>query len=136
MPTISRLLRSVTLLLALLSAVVLGNEREAACEMHGLGAMRAPAPRATTHHSAGHATASAPSGGHDHHGTRGQACCCIDDCSPAVVVASAPTTPTLLVAFVAAQPRRIFDERSAQAAPPEPDRLLPFANGPPAGRLL
>jgi len=135
MSTVARLSRSVMLLLALLSSVVLGNEREAACEMHGLGAMRAPAATAVAHHDAGHAAASR-SGGHEHHGAHGQACCCIDDCSPAVVVASAPTTPTLLVAFVAAQPRRIFDERSAQAAPPEPDRLLPFANGPPAGRLL
>ena len=136
MSTVARLTRSDNHLLALLSAVVLGNEREVACEMHGLGGMRAPAAAAVTHHGAGHATASAPSGGHEHQGAHDQDCCCIDDCSPAVVVASAPVTPTLLVAFVAAQPRRIFDERSAQTAPPEPDRLLPFANGPPAGRLL
>ena len=136
MPTLSRLLRSVTLLLALLSAVVLGNEREAACEMHGLGGMRAPTAGSVAHHGAGHATASAPRGDHEHQGAHDQACCCIDDCSPVVVAVSAPVTPTLLVAFVAAQPRRIFDEGSAQIAPPEPDRLLPFANGPPAGRLL
>ena len=133
MPAISRLLRSAALLLALLSAVVLGNAREAACEMHGLGAMRAPAS-AGGHHDAGHASpATTPAG---HHHAAGQKCCCIDECAPSVAVATAPATPTLLVALVDAQPRRIFDERSAQTAPPEPDRLLPFANGPPAGRLL
>jgi hypothetical protein len=129
----ARLLRSATLLLALLSAVVLGNAREAACEMHGLGAMRVPAA-AGVHHGSDHAAPATAPAGHQHGG--GQQCCCIDECSPIVTVASAPVMPTLLVAFVAAQPRRIFDERSAQAAPPEPDRLLPFANGPPAGRLL
>lgn len=133
MSTAARLLRSVSLLLALLSVVVLGNAREAACEMHGLGAMR-PQLAVVAHHGTEHAApASAPS---SHHHDGGQTCCCIDECSAAVAVASAPVMPTLLVAFIAAQPRRIFDERSAQAAPPEPDRLLPFANGPPAGRLL
>jgi len=134
MPTLSRLLRSVTLLLALLSGVVLGNAREAACEMHGLGAMPTHAA-VDAHHGDDHA-APARTSGHGHQSSGGQECCCIDDCSPVVVAVSAPVTPTLLVAIVAAQPRRIFDERSAQTAPPEPDRLLPFANGPPAGRLL
>jgi hypothetical protein len=128
-----RLLRSAALLLALLSAVVLGNAREAACEMHGLGAMRMPA-EAGVHHGSGHgAPATTPAG---HHHAAGHECCCIDECAPSVAVATTPATPTLLVALVAAQPRRIFDERSAQTEPPEPDRLLPFANGPPAGRLL
>jgi len=131
MSTIARAFRSASLLLALLSAVVLGSASESACEMHGLGAMHASGP-AVAHHGASHSTQS----GHQHHGTTGQECCCIGDCSATVAVASAPVTPTLLVASVAAKPRRIFDERSAQTAPPEPDRLLPFANGPPAGRLL
>jgi hypothetical protein len=134
MPTIARLSRAAALLLALLSVVVLGNAREAACEMHGLGGMRAPS-EAVVHHGSDHASpATTPPAGHHHAG--GQECCCIDECSPSIAVATAPVTPTLLVAFVAAQPRRVFDERSAQTAPPEPDRLLPFANGPPAGRLL
>jgi hypothetical protein len=100
--------------------------------MHGLGAMSAP-DAAAAHHGASHAPVT---GDHGHQDADGQACCCIDDCSAAVAVASAPVMPTLLVAFAAAQPRRLFDERSAQTAPPEPDRLLPFANGPPSGRLL
>ena len=112
---------------------MLGNAREAACEMHGLGAMRTSTSVAS-HHAAGHSVA--PSSGHQHEGTDAHSCCCIDECSAAVTVATAPTTPTLIVALVAAQPRRVFDERSAQTAPPEPERLLPFANGPPAGRLL
>lgn len=143
MRTPSRLLRSATLLLALLSVVVLGSARDAACEMHGLGDM---ASHAVAGHHGGDRSApmDAPAGTslHRHGGTDGDTpddagtCCCIGTCSAAVTVARAPVTPTLLVAFVAAQPRRVFDARSAQAAPSEPDRLLPFANGPPAGRLL
>jgi len=132
MSTASRFLRSVPLLFALLSAVVLGNAREVACQMHGLGAMSAPAA-AAAHHGANHAPAT---GGHRHQDASGKDCCCIDECSSTVAVATTPITPTLLVAFVAAQPRRTFDERSAQSAPPAPDRLLPFANGPPAGLLV
>ena len=133
MSIVPRLVRSASLLLALLSAVVLGNARESACEMHGLGALTTQAT-VVAHHGADHPMPDSAPPSHHHDG--GQQCCCIGECSAAVAVASAPVMPTLLVAYVAAQPRRIFDERSAQTTPPEPDRLLPFANGPPAGRLL
>jgi hypothetical protein len=133
MSIVARLVRSASLLLALLSAVVLGNVRESECEMHGLGTRHTQAA-AVAHHGADHSMPDSAPPSHHHDG--GQQCCCIGECSAAVAVASAPAMPTLLVAYVAAQPRRIFDERSAQTAPPEPDRLLPFANGPPAGRLL
>ena len=140
MHTPTRLLRSAALFLALLSAVVFGNVQEAACEMHGLGAMTSHA--VAGHHAGARTDATDAAGAHRHGGSdggeRGDAgsCCCIGACTAAVTVAGAPTAPTLLVAFVAAEPSRVFDARSAQAAPPEPDRLLPFANGPPAGRLL
>ncbi|MEO8562351.1 MAG: hypothetical protein ABI601_09775 [bacterium] len=135
MPTASRLLRSVSLLLALLSAVVLGNAREVACVKHGLGAM--PAHSAAGHHASHGATRRAePASGHQHGESEGQDCCCIDDCSTVVTIASAAVTPTLLVAYVSAQPRRVFDDSSAPIAPSEADRLLPFANGPPAERLI
>src|SRR3982751_6336451 len=98
----SRLVRSASLLLALLSAVVLGNARESACEMHGLGALTTQS-MAVAHHGADHSMPDSAPASHHHDG--GQQCCCIGECSAAVTVASAPVMPTLLVAFVDAQPR-------------------------------
>ena len=93
------------------------------------------------------ATVGAAAGGMKHHapaahhgGGRQDAdgchCTCIDDCSAAVAQRTAPTAPTLRVALVAAVPSRPLDIEPARPTNPEPDRLLPFANGPPATALL
>jgi hypothetical protein len=125
----------VLVLLALLSQVGFGNAQSLACDMHGMGAMvgdRATdgaAPAGMTHHQPG-----------AHHGGGNQDaggchCTCIGDCSAAVALPTAPSAPTLRVALVAAAPSRPLDIEPARPTSPEPDRLLPFANGPPATAL-
>ena len=127
-------LRGVLVLLALLSQVGFGNAQSLECSMHGLGAMQT-----------GHAsTSSAPTAMHhaathqSHSGTDTDAChcTCIGDCSAAISLPAAPIAATLRVALVVAQPRRSLDAAPARPALPEPERLLPFANGPPATALL
>ncbi len=128
--------RGVLVLLALLSQVGFGNAQSLACDMHGLGAMQ------SGHASAGAAAASTPMqhsaahGSDSHTGTAACHCTCIGDCSAAVSLPAAPTATTLRVALVIAQPRRSLDAAPARPALPEPERLLPFANGPPATALL
>jgi hypothetical protein len=127
-------LRGVLVLLALLSQVGFGNAQSLQCSMHGLGAMQtehasaASAPTAM-HHSATHES---------HNGTDSDAChcTCIGDCSAAISLPAAPMAATLRVALVIAQPRRSLDAAPARPALPEPERLLPFGNGPPATTLL
>ena len=46
-----------------------------------------------------------------------------------------PASVTLRVTLVDAEPRLPLDREPLQAPPVEPDRLLPFANGPPASAL-
>ena len=127
-------LRCLNVLLALLSQVGFGNAQSLQCDMHGLGAMQ------TGHASAASApTAMQHSATHESHsGTDTDAChcTCIDDCSAAVSLPAAPIAATLRVALVVAQPRRSLDAAPARPALPEPERLLPFANGPPATALL
>jgi hypothetical protein len=127
-------LRGVLVLLALLSQVGFGNAQSLQCGMHGLGAMQtghagaASAPTAMQH-SATHQS---------HSGTDSDAChcTCIGDCSAAISLPAAPIAATLRVALVVAQPRRSLDAAPARPALPEPERLLPFGNGPPATALL
>lgn len=125
-------LRGVLVLLALLSQVGFGSAESFRCSMHGVGAaMSHDVPAgAMMHHPAA-----------AHHGdsdkdAAGCHCSCIGDCSAAVVLPTAPGTATLRIAPVAAAPRRPLDTAAAQPTRPEPDRLLPFANGPPATALL
>jgi hypothetical protein len=127
-------LRGVLVLLALLSQVGFGNAQSLRCDMHGLGAMVGDGSAhamtgGMTHHQAA-----------THHGGRdtsahGCDCTCIGDCSAAVALPTAPTVATLRVAFVAAVPSRPLDIEPARPTSPEPDRLLPFANGPPRTAL-
>jgi len=120
----------VLVLLALLSQVGFGNAESLRCDMHGLGAVAnsgATAGAAGHHHTAGHHSDSHSDGCH---------CSCIGDCSAAVPLPTTPSAPTLRVALVLAQPSRPLDTAAAQPTRPEPDRLLPFANGPPATALL
>lgn len=120
-------------LLALLSQVGFGNAQSLRCDMHGMGALVA-------------ASKDAPAGGMMHHqpashhdngskGTDGCHCICIGDCSAAVALPTAPTAPTVRIALRAAAPSRPLDIEPARPTSPEPDRLLPFANGPPATAL-
>jgi hypothetical protein len=129
-------LRGVLVLLALLSQAGFGNAQSLQCDMHGLGAMRserttagATADPSVMQHQAAH-----------HHesdtGTGACHCTCIGDCSAAVSLPAAPIASTLRVALVVAQPDRALDVAPTRPALPEPDGLLPFANGPPAAALL
>jgi hypothetical protein len=131
---LARRLRAASLLLALLSAVGFGGAQEAACAMHGLGAAHAGAGVAS------HVTTvrmTHESGDHEHgRGTSGCDCTCIGDCTMVAPLATAPAVATLRVALIDPEPRRPLDVEPAHAPPAEPDRLLPFANGPPASALV
>jgi hypothetical protein len=126
------------LFLALLSMVMLDGVQSASCEMHGLGAAGA---RAGVVEGAGIMVGSGAAA-HEHGApmddTRmpGCDCSCIGACTVVAPLAVTPTFVTLRVALVAPQPRRDVNREPAIALPREPDRLLPFANGPPATALL
>lgn len=133
--------RSVVLLLALVSAVVFGDVSRATCAMHGSGGTGAAMGMS---HGKERAPVIAPSGsapahqhGGTHRGDRGDPCdcSCIGDCSISAALAILPAVPTLRVATIEAQPRRVLHARTSEAPPASPDRLLPFANGPPDTRL-
>jgi hypothetical protein len=135
-----RVLRSAALPIALLATMAFGSVRSVACEMHGMApsaaARTASTPVSATHDAsarmASHAGAHRghPAHGHDH---GGDCCCtCLGDCAAAVPTATVPTSVTVLVAVVTAEPRRTADAELQAVPPPEPDRLLPFPNGPPA----
>lgn len=132
--------RVALMLIALLSAVLLGGVQEASCAMHGLGAARSAATSmaAAVHAShADHASAMSHESGHDSQGAQhsGCDCSCIGDCTMAAPLATPPAVATLRVALVDPAPRRTLDIEPALAPPAEPDGLLPFANGPPASPL-
>jgi len=126
-------LRGVLVLLALLSQVGFGNAESLRCDMHGMGAMMAGgganAGGMMHHQPATHQ-------GDSNQDAHGCDCTCIGDCSAAVALPTAPSVTTLRVAIVAATPSRPLDIEPARPTSPEPDRLLPFANGPPATALL
>ena len=120
--------------LALLSMMLLDGVQSAACEMHGMGKMGAHAGMADGvgaaesmdhHHGAPTHDSQAP----------GCDCTCIGSCTMVAPLADTPTAVTLRVALVAPQPHRALDREPADSPPREPDRLLPFANGPPASEL-
>ena len=146
MRTLARFARSASLLLALLSAVLFGSAGEAGCAMHGLGAMPRRAP--TAHHdhgashlagsaSANHTEAHANGSGHHDSGSHEHCCCsCISECSFTAPLATLPAVHVLLVAVVVPQPRHTFDAQNTELPPTEPDRRLPFANGPPPAQLV
>jgi hypothetical protein len=123
----------VLVLLALLSQVGFGNAESLRCDMHGMGAMMAAGGAnagAMMHHQPATHT------GSGHQDAAGCHCTCIGDCSAAVALPTAPSVATLRVAIVVATPSRPLDIEPARPTSPEPDRLLPFANGPPATALL
>lgn len=126
-------LRGLLVLLALLSQVGFGSAESLRCDMHGMGAMMAAgganAGGMMHHQPAAHH-------GDGNQNTHGCHCTCIGDCSAAVALPTAPSAPTLRVALVLATPSRPLDIEPGRPTSPEPDRLLPFANGPPATALL
>ena len=120
------------MLVALLSVVLLGSVQGASCRMHGLGV--APSETSAVDAMAGHAGMAGmshhegtPSEPAEHHGC----CTCIGDCSMVAPLASAPSAATVLVALVVPAPSRPVDAEPPRPPAIEPDRLLPFANGPP-----
>jgi hypothetical protein len=125
MTAVVRLLRTLAFPIALLG-MVLGGVQSASCQMHGLGAMHAQAPSAAAHaHGATHG------GSQGRHDAGDCHCTCIGDCTAPLTAASVPTTITQRVFETAAEPLRLPDAEPEWSSPGEPDRLLPFANGPP-----
>jgi hypothetical protein len=127
------------LIIAFFSAVLLGGVQEMSCAMHGLGA--APRAAGETHSAAHHAAdASQPTHQRGHHehgrGEHGCDCSCIGACTAVAPLMMPPVVATLRVALIDPEPRRPLDLEPAHAPPAEPDRLLPFANGPPAAALI
>ena len=123
------------MLAALLSLVLLGGVQGASCAMHGLAEPGANAMTAGS--MAGHAGMA----GMSHEGTTSDApghegcCTCIGDCTMVAPTVNAPMAPTLLVALLAPEPSRVLDAEPPRPPSIEPDRLLPFANGPPPSAL-
>ena len=130
--------RAALLLLALLSTVLLSSVQSLSCEMHGLRAAQGVPTNGLA--MADHGVMTAMS----HHGSQtgggdedGDCCCtCIGDCTMVAPLATPITAVTIRVALAAPEPRRALETESARSPAAEPDRLLPFANGPPASALL
>ena len=125
------------MLVALLSAVLLGGAQEASCAMHGLGAARSAGASASGAGHADHASAMSHESGHHSRGAEhtGCDCTCIGDCTTVAPLVTPPSVVTLRVALIEPAPRRTLDIEPALVPPDEPDGLLPFANGPPASPL-
>ena len=126
------------MLVALLSAVLLGGVQSASCEMHGLGAARGHQAHADVMagHSHGSVAADRTGDSGADMGGSGCDCTCIGTCTMVAPLVVAPSTPTLLVALAAPEPSRPVATEPTRAPPPAPDRLLPFANGPPGSALV
>ena len=122
--------------LALSSMMLLDGVQSAACEMHGIGKVSMHATAAGHGASAGGAMLH----GHDAPANDPDAlacdCTCIGACTMVAPLADPPAAATLRIALVAPEPRRALDLEPPLSPPREPDRLLPFANGPPASALV
>ena len=125
------------MLVALLSAVLLGGAQGASCAMHGLGAAT---QGAMMDHGdmAGHAgmVGMSHDGGSTDAGEHHGCCSCIGAHTTVAPLASAPITATLRVTLAAPEPDRPLDVEPRRPPTAEPDRLLPFANGPPPSVLV
>lgn len=129
--------RVALMLVALLSAVLLGGVQEASCAMHGLGALRTAGTAMAGPSHVGHLATMSHDSGERSHGAEhpGCDCTCIGDCTMVAPLATSPAAITLRVALIDPAPRRTLDIEPALVPPAEPDGLLPFANGPPASSL-
>jgi hypothetical protein len=132
--------RAALLLLALLSAVVLGDAQKSRCAMHGGLEVSAGTGMtqddAASHDRMGAGDSGMHSGGSpDRRDTDHCHCSCIGDCSVSAPIATIPTLPTIRVAVVVADSPPAFPARTSDTPRESADRRLPFANGPPATRL-
>ena len=123
------MLARVLLSFAMILVMGAGSAGRASCTMHGMGSIASHAGRANTsgdatHHMVHHGQSPA----HDQHS---DGCCCGGECAGVAQVARMPEAATVRVAVVVAEPANVFEPRQQQAPPAEPDRLLPFSNGPP-----
>jgi hypothetical protein len=120
------------LFIALVSSMAFGNAGRASCEMHGLGVHDDEGPTAAVEMTGG-----SPHADLHEHGDAGAAtseacvCSCTGDCIAARVSGMVPHAPTVRVAVTTPQPIRALDVRTLAPRAADPDRLLPFANGPP-----
>ena len=132
------------MLVALLSAVLLGAVQSVACDMHGRGAARGSAVSGDAMERHAAMATHAATAGMSHHdgdatpaGEEGEcACSCIGACTMVAPLATAPIAATLLVTLEAPAPSRPPDIEPMRSPPVSPDRLLPFANGPPRSALV
>jgi hypothetical protein len=132
--------RAALLVIALFSAVLLGGVQDMACESHGLGTMSSRTADAgvDANAAAGRTGEAMPGMSHatgDQSSDDGESecrCTCLGDCTLAAPLAVSPAASTLRVAVADAQPRHPVDTAPAYTPSREPDRLLPFGNGPPA----
>ena len=132
-----RRLCAAPLFIALLSAVLFAGGQESSCAMHGLGAAPAGAPAGAEMAKHAMTMAGSHEGGDNEHG-RGPAqcdCTCIGTCTMSAPLANPPAGATLLVALVEPAPSRPIDADPALSRPRAPERLLPFANGPPSASV-
>ena len=122
------------MLVALLSAALLGGVQEASCAMHGLGAARIESVTSAGGSHADHASGVSHDDARHSHGTgeSGCDCSCIGSCTTVAPLATPPAAVTLRIALIEPEPSRPLDVAPSSAPTEEPERLLPFANGPPA----
>ena len=104
--------------------------------MHGLGAAQVGAATVRSvpaSHVAHARKISHDRGRHSHDdGAHGCDCSCIGACTMTAPLATAPAAVMVQMALVEPEPRVPADVEPAHSPAREPDRLLPFANGPPA----
>jgi hypothetical protein len=132
LPSLRRLC-AAPLFIALLSAVMLAGVQDASCEMHGLGAARAVATPA--HHGAAAVSSHETGDGEHGRGPAGCDCTCVGACTISAPLATPPFVATLRVALVEPEPRVSIGVEPSLVPPRAPDRLLPFANGPPTATV-
>jgi hypothetical protein len=135
--SLRRLVAAPFLGIALLSATLLGSVSSLGCNMHGFGTAHVGAgPAATRLVALDAETPQMTHGGGDPHDAhRGCDCTCVGDCTMVAPLVVPPAGVILRVALVEPQPQRPLDTEPPPS-PSEPDRLLPFANGPPASALI
>ena len=117
--------------------MMLAGVRDASCEMHGLGAAiaGAPAGEQTTHHAATAAGSHETGDGEHRRAPAGCDCTCVGACTISAPLATPPSVATLRVALVEPEPRVSIGVEPSLVPPRAPDRLLPFANGPPTATV-
>ena len=139
MRRLARFSRPLNALFALWFALVLGDPGVLhACPMHGgHGGSHATVAATTSATASSHdahashdASGVAAAAEQSQHPDAPPACTCVGHCCAASVVAPVPTVAAVHVPTAAAESRHVSARPSCDV-PASPDRLLPFANGPP-----